>query len=98
MTDGAPPNHAAPPPGPAPVALAIAMDLVTKYRLRIADQRDGRLGALLGNYLLAAAMWNGPRAALVAFYEPSADPAVAGRDLADRCDAARRWGLDRIHQ
>ncbi|HEY6470643.1 MAG TPA: rhomboid family intramembrane serine protease [Candidatus Dormibacteraeota bacterium] len=98
MTDVAPPDHAAPPPGPSPVALAIAMDLVTRYRLRLADQRDGRLGALLGNYVLAAAMWNGPRAALVAFYEPPADPAVAGRDLADRCDAARRWGLDRIHQ
>jgi membrane associated rhomboid family serine protease len=74
------------------------MDLVTRYRLRLADQRDGRLGALLGSYVLAAAMWNGPRAALVAFYEPPADPADAGRDLADRCDAARRWGLDRIHQ
>jgi membrane associated rhomboid family serine protease len=94
----APPDHAAPPPGPGPVALAIAMDLVTKYRLRLADQRDGRLGALLGSYVLAAAMWNGPRAALVAFYDPPADPTVAGRDLADRCDAARRWGLDRIHQ
>lgn len=98
MTDVAPPDHAARPPGPSPVALAIGMDLVTRYRLRLADQRDGRLGALLGNYVLAAAMWNGPRAALVAFYEPSADPAIAGRDLADRCDAARRWGLDRIHQ
>jgi membrane associated rhomboid family serine protease len=74
------------------------MDLVTRYRLRLADQRDGRLGALLGNYALAAAMWNGPRAALVAFYEPSSDPATAGRDLADRCEAARRWGLERIQQ
>jgi membrane associated rhomboid family serine protease len=98
VTDVAPPNHAAPPPGPSPVALAIAMDLVTRYRLRLADQRDGRLGALLGNYVLAAAMWNGPRAALVAFYEPPLDPAAAGQDLAARCDAARRWGLDRIHQ
>jgi membrane associated rhomboid family serine protease len=98
VTDVAPPDHAAPPPGPSPVALAIAMDLVTRYRLRLADQRDGRLGALLGTYALAAAMWNGPRAALVAFYEPPADPAVAGQDLADRCDAARRWGLDRIQQ
>jgi membrane associated rhomboid family serine protease len=98
VTDAAPPDQAAPPPGPSPVALAIAMDLVTRYRLRLADQRDGRLGALLGNYVLAAAMWNGPRAALVAFYDPPADPATAGRDLADRCDAARRWGLDRIHQ
>ena len=29
---------------------------------------------MLGNYVLAAAMWNGPRAALVAFYQPPADP------------------------
>jgi membrane associated rhomboid family serine protease len=80
------------------VALAIAYDLVTRYRLRLADPRDGRLGELLGHYVLAAAMWNGPRAALVAFYEPPADPAAAGADLAERCDAARRWGLDRLHQ
>jgi membrane associated rhomboid family serine protease len=98
VTDAAPPDYAAPPPGPGPIALAIAMDLVTRYRLRLADQRDGRLGVLAGNYTLAAAMWNGPRAALVAFYEPPADPAAAGRDLAERCDVARRWGLDRIHQ
>src|SRR5580704_13204176 len=43
-------------------------------------------------------MWNGPRAALVALYEPPPDPAEAGRDLAARCDAARRWGLERIRQ
>lgn len=98
MTDAAPPSYAAPPPGPNPVALAIAQDLVTRYRLRLADQRDGRLGGLLGQYVLAAAMWNGPRAALVAFYEPPADPAAAGPDLAARCDAARRWGLERLHE
>ena len=98
VTDAAPPDYAAPPPGPNPVALAIAHDLVTRYRLRVADQRDGRLGELLGHYVLAAAMWNGPRAALVAFYEPPADPAAAGPDLAARCDAARRWGLSRLHE
>jgi membrane associated rhomboid family serine protease len=98
VTDVAPPDYAAPPPGPRPVALAIALDLVTRYRLRLADPRDGRLGNLLGQFVLAAAMWNGPRAALVAFYEPPADPAAAGRDLAERCEAARRWSLDRIHQ
>ncbi len=98
MTDAAPPNFAAPPPGPHPVALAIAQDLVTRYRLRLSDQRDGRLGDLLGHYVLAAAMWNGPRAALVAFYEPPADPAQAGPDLAVRCDAARRWGMERLQQ
>jgi membrane associated rhomboid family serine protease len=98
VTDAAPPTYAAPPPGPNPVALAIAHDLVTRYRLRLADPRDGRLGNLLGHYVLAAAMWNGPRAALVAFYEPPPDPAAAGPDLAARCDAARRWGLDRLHE
>lgn len=98
MTDVAPPDHAAQPRGPSPLALAIAMDLVTRYRLRLADQRDGRFGALAGDYALAAAMWNGPRAALVAFYEPPADPAAAGLDLANRCEAARRWGLDRLQQ
>jgi membrane associated rhomboid family serine protease len=98
VTDAAPPSFAAPPPGPNPVALAIAHDLVTRYRLRLADQRDGRLGELLGHYVLAAAMWNGPRAALVAFYEPPADPAAAGPDLAARCDAARRWGLARLQE
>jgi membrane associated rhomboid family serine protease len=98
VTDVVPPDQAAPPPGPSAVALAIAHDLVTKYRLRLADQRDGRLGELLGQYVLAAAMWNGPRAALVAFYEPPADPTEAGRDLAARCESARRWGLDRIRQ
>src|ERR1019366_7751976 len=98
VTDAAPPDYAAPPPGPNPVALAIAHDLVTRYRLRVADQRDGRLGELLGHYVLAAAMWNGQRAALVAFYEPPADPAAAGPDLAARCDAARRWGLSRLHE
>jgi membrane associated rhomboid family serine protease len=99
VTDVAPPpDRAAPPPGPSPVALAIALDLVTRYRLRLADPRDGRLGVLLGNYVLAAAMWNGPRSALVAFYEPPADPAAAGPDLAQRCEAARRWGLNRIHE
>ncbi len=96
VTDAAPPTYAAPPPGPHPVALAIAMDLVTRYRLRLCDPRDGRLGELLGHYVLAAAMWNGPRAALVAFYEPPADPALAGSDLAARCDTARRWGFDRL--
>jgi membrane associated rhomboid family serine protease len=98
VTDAAPPNYAVPPPGPPPVALAIANDLVTRYRLRLADARDGRLGEMLDHYVLAAAMWNGPRAALVAFYQPPADPAQAGPDLAARCDMARRWGFDRLHQ
>jgi membrane associated rhomboid family serine protease len=97
VTELAPPaDAAAPPPGPAPVALAIAFDLVTRYRLRLADVRDSRLAALGAPYELAAALWNGPRAALVAFYEPPEDPAAAGRDLAARCEAARRWGHERL--
>jgi membrane associated rhomboid family serine protease len=97
VTELAPPaDAAAPPPGPAPVALAIAFDLVTRYRLRLADPRDSRLASLAARYELAAALWNGPRAALVAFYEPPVDPAEAGRDLAARCDAARRWGHERL--
>jgi membrane associated rhomboid family serine protease len=96
VTDLAPPPDASPPPGPAPLALAIAHDLVTRYRLRLVDARDSRLGDLGQSYELAAAMWTGPRAALVAFYEPPPDPAEAGRDLAARCEAARRWGRERL--
>ena len=97
VTDLAPPaDAAAPPPGPAPVALAIAFDLVTRYRLRLADQRDSRLSGLGAPYELAAALWTGPRAALVAFYEPPGDPHDAGRDLAERCENARRWGHERL--
>lgn len=95
MTDAAPPAGAAPPLGPDPVALAVAHDLVTRYRLRLADARDARLVGL-GEYELAAAAWTGPRAALVAFYRPPLDPAEAGRDLAARCEAARRWGQQRL--
>jgi membrane associated rhomboid family serine protease len=76
--------------------LALAYDLVTRYRLRLADARDARLvGA--GQFDLAAAAWTGPRAALVGFYEPPADPSSAGADLAARCEAARRWGQQRLH-
>jgi len=97
VTELAPPaDAAAPPPGPAPVALAIAFDLVTRYRLRLADLRDSRLTALGAPYEFAAALWNGPRGALVAFYEPPVDPDAAGRDLAARCEAARRWGHERL--
>ena len=96
MTDLAPQADATPPPGPSPVALAVAFDLVTRYRMRLADGRDSRLGTLGAGYELATVIWNGPRAALVAFYEPPADAAAAGRDLAMRCDAARRWGRERL--
>ncbi len=98
MTDAAPPVGAAPPPGPAPIALALAHDLVTRYRLRLADSRDSRLTGLGSAYELAAASWTGSRAALVAFYDPPGDAAEAGRDLATRCEAARRWGQQRLQQ
>ncbi|MFN2582038.1 MAG: hypothetical protein ABR498_04775, partial [Candidatus Dormibacteria bacterium] len=101
MTD-APGQVASPadeaPPGPSPVALLVAYDLVTRYRMRLADSRDSRLSALGHAYELAAATWTGPRAALVAFYTPPADPETAGRDLAARCEAARRWGRERLQQ
>lgn len=96
MSDVAPRADAEAPSGPSPVALAIAHDLVTRYRMRLADSRDSRLATLGDGYELACAVWNGPRAALVAFYEPPADEAAAGRDLAMRCDAARRWGRERL--
>jgi membrane associated rhomboid family serine protease len=78
------------------VALTIALDLVIKYRLRLADSRDSRLVSLGATYELAAASWTGPRAALVAFYEPPSDPVTAGHDLAARCEGARRWGRERL--
>jgi len=85
-------------PGLPPIVLAIAHALVTRYRLRIADPRDSRLISLNGPYELVLAGWTGERAALVAFYTPPADPAAAGHDLALRCDAARRWGHERLQQ
>ncbi|TMB92430.1 MAG: rhomboid family intramembrane serine protease [Chloroflexi bacterium] len=96
MTETAPPAQGTAPPGPSPVSLAVGLDLVTRYRLRLADSRDSRLAGLGGPYELAAASWTGPRATLVAFYDPPADPAVAGPDLAARCEAARRWGHERL--
>ena len=98
MTDVAPPADTAPPPGPSPLALALAHDLVTRYRLRLVDSRDSRATTLGAEYELMAAAWTGPRAALVGLYQPPADPAAAGRDLAARCDAARRWGHERLQQ
>jgi membrane associated rhomboid family serine protease len=95
VTDAAPPQTAIP-SGPSPVALLIAYDLVTRYRLRLVDQRDSRLGQLGGAYELGAASWTGERAAFVGFYDPPHDPAAAGHDLALRCEAARRWGHERL--
>jgi membrane associated rhomboid family serine protease len=100
VTEAAP--HPPPPPGlpPQPPALAraLALDLVTRYRLRLTDPRDSRLGELGGGmYELGAASWTGRRAVLVAFYTPASDPQTAGQDLAARCAAAARWGAERLH-
>jgi membrane associated rhomboid family serine protease len=70
---------------------------VTRFRLRLTDPRDSRLGELGGGlYELGAASWTGRRAAFVGFYTPPTDPAVAGPDLAARCAAAGRWGAERL--
>jgi membrane associated rhomboid family serine protease len=99
VTEAAPPPP--PPPGlpqqPPALARAIAFELVTRHRLRLTDPRDSRLGELgVGMYELGTASWTGPRAALVAFYTPPADPQMAGQDLAARCAAAARWGAERL--
>ncbi len=99
MTEAAPPPPPPPglPPQPPALALALALDLVTRFRLRLADPRDSRLGELgAGRYELSAAGWTGPRAVFVGFYTPPSDPTVAGPDLAARCAAAARWGADRL--
>jgi rhomboid protease GluP len=64
--------------------------------MRLIDPQDIRAAAISGAYELSAAVWTGPRAALVAIYEPPADAEAAGRDLAERLDAARRWGHQRL--
>ncbi|HXA30521.1 MAG TPA: rhomboid family intramembrane serine protease [Candidatus Angelobacter sp.] len=85
------------PPGPPPVVLAVALDLVTRYRLRLTDPRDGRLGLLGGDaYLLGAAAWTGRRAAFVGFYRVPDDPGEAVRDLEARLRAAEAWGNERL--
>jgi membrane associated rhomboid family serine protease len=85
------------PPQPPALARAIALDLVTRARLRLTDPRDSRLGELGGGrYELGAASWTGRRAVYVGFYTPAPDPAVAGPDLAARCAAAARWGEERL--
>lgn len=101
MTDsvppaGAPAAEAPPPPGPSPLALLLAHTLVTRYHMRLVDSRDSRATALGPGYELSAAVWTGPRAALVAIYDPPFDAEAAGRDLAARLEAARRWGHDRL--
>src|SRR5258708_39832848 len=83
MTSPAIPDEPSLPPGPPPLALAIGLDLVTRYRLRLTDARDGRLGPLRGAaYALAAAARTGRRAPLVGLTQRPADrqtPAAARR-------------------
>ncbi len=75
----------------------MALDLVTRHRMRLTDPRDLRLGELGGGrYELGAAAWTGRRAAFVGFYTPSPDPATAGPDIAARCASAERWGEERL--
>lgn len=99
MTEVAPPP---PPPAglplqPPALARALALDLVTRAKLRLTDPRDSRLGELgAGRYELGAASWTGRRAVFAGFYTPPADPAAAGQDLAARCAAAARWGAERL--
>ena len=73
------------------------MQLVTQYRLRLADSRDPRLGELGADYELAAVGWTGARSALVGFFHPQADPAAQTADLLRRIGAALRWGDARLH-
>jgi rhomboid protease GluP len=84
------------PPQPPALARAVAMGLVTRYRLRLADPRDSRLGELGSDYELVAAAWTGPRAALVGFFQPPDDPAEQVADLHRRIGAALRWGDARL--
>ncbi|MGH7722106.1 MAG: rhomboid family intramembrane serine protease [Candidatus Dormibacteria bacterium] len=99
MTEAAssPPPPLELPPQPPALSRALAHDLVTRFRLRLTDPRDSRLGELAGTmYELGVAGWTGRRAVFVGFYTPSADPAMAGPDLAARCAAAARWGTERL--
>ena len=72
------------------------MTLVTRYRLRLADPRDSRLGEMVSDYELLAASWTGARSALVAFFTPLDDPAAQVADLHRRIGAALRWGDARL--
>jgi membrane associated rhomboid family serine protease len=84
------------PPGPPALARAVALDLVTRYHLRLTDDRDARLGELASDYLLGAAAWTGRRAAFVGFYEPPPDSEAAASDLAGRMERAATWGAARL--
>lgn len=81
---------------PHPAALAIALDLVTKYRLRLCDNDDSRLGSLANDYQLALAMWTGPRAVFIGFYEPPTGSIAATADAQRRWAAAQEWATQRL--
>ncbi|MGD1033791.1 MAG: rhomboid family intramembrane serine protease [Candidatus Dormibacteria bacterium] len=95
MTETTSPEEAVPGQPPA-LARAVALGLVTRYRLRLADPRDSRLGDLGPGYDLLAVAWTGPRAALVGFFRPPEDAASQVEDLHRRIGAALRWGDARL--
>lgn len=96
MTETAPPQEAGLPPQPPALSRVVALSLVTRYRLRLCDPRDSRLGELASDYDLAAAAWTGSRSALVGFFRPPTDPAAQLADLHRRIGAALRWGDSRL--
>ncbi len=96
MHETAGPDPASPPTEPPPLALAIGLELVTRYHLRLTDPRDARLGDLAGAFPFGAAAWTGRRAVYVGFYRPPDDPAAAAQDLEQRAAAALRWGAGRL--
>jgi rhomboid protease GluP len=96
MTETTGPEEEGLPPQPPALARFVALGLVTRYRLRLADPRDSRLGDLSTDYDLVAASWTGPRSALVGFFRPPDDPAAQVADLHRRIGAALRWGDARL--
>ncbi|MGA3183687.1 MAG: rhomboid family intramembrane serine protease [Candidatus Dormibacteria bacterium] len=81
---------------PPALARLVGLGLVTRYRLRLADPRDSRLGELGSDYALVAVAWTGARSALVGFFQPPDDPAAQLADLHRRIGAALRWGDARL--